>query len=305
MDALLGIEIGGTKLQLVLADIEGTIVERRRFAVARDQGASGIRECIERELPLLAGKHNVQGTGVGFGGPTNWRTGKIARSHQIEGWSEFDLAGWLGRLTGAPVAADNDANVAALGEALRGAGKNRDPVFYVTLGSGVGGGLVVDGRIYHGRIPGEAEIGHLRLDRQGTTLESRCSGWAVDRRVREAVAIEPTGPLANLVRQSSGTEARHLSEALKQNDPLARRIVNEIAQDLAFGLSHVVHLFHPEVIVLGGGLSRLGEPLRAETAAALDGNIMTVFKPAPDILLTRLAVDVGPIAEIELASEMT
>src|SRR4051812_45914772 len=117
MDALLGIEIGGTKLQLVLADMEGTIVERRKFAVAREQGAAGIRERIERELPALAGKHKVEGTGVGFGGPTNWRTGKIARSHQIEGWSEFDLAGWLGRLTRGPVAADNDANVAALGEA--------------------------------------------------------------------------------------------------------------------------------------------------------------------------------------------
>ena len=101
----------------------------------------------------------------------DWRTGKICCSHQIEGWSDFDLGGWLKKLTGALVFVDNDANVAALGEASHGAGRNANPVFYVTLGSGVGGGLVVDGRIYHGATPGEAEIGHVRLDRAGTILE--------------------------------------------------------------------------------------------------------------------------------------
>ena len=125
-------------------------------------------------------------------GAVNFKTGKICRSHQIEGWSEFDLRGWLAELTSARVIVDNDANVAALGEALRGAGRGHNPVFYVTLGSGVGGGLVVDRRIYHGVLPGEAEIGHVRLDRAGTTVESRCSGWVVDARIRGAVAQTQT-----------------------------------------------------------------------------------------------------------------
>ena len=304
MDALLGIEIGGTKLMMVIAGMDGVILERRRFAVSREQGAEGIRKRIESELPALTGSHKVRGVGVGFGGPIHWQTGRIARSHQVEGWSDFDLAGWLHQLTGASVSADNDANVAALGEARHGAGKGRSPVFYVTLGSGVGGGLIVDGKIYHGAFPGEAEIGHLRLDREGTILESRCSGWSVDRLVREAVAKNSTGRLAELVRQSPGTEARHLPEALRQKDPVAERIVRRTAEDLALGLSHVVHLIHPEVIVLGGGLSHLGEPWRSEVAAALGSNIMEVFKPAPPILLSSLKEDVVPVGAIELAREI-
>src|SRR6185295_6797087 len=109
---------------------------------------------------------------------------------------------------GAPVTVENDANTACLGEALRGAGVGRNPVFYVTLGSGVGGGLVVDGRIYHGAMPGEAEIGHVRLDRNGTTVESRCSGWAVDAKVRALKATEPDSLLARLVSENVGGEAK-------------------------------------------------------------------------------------------------
>jgi glucokinase len=158
---------------------------------------------------------------------------------------------------------ENDANVAALAEAVAGAGTDYANVFYITLGSGVGGGLVVDGRLYHGALPGETEVGHLRLDRSGTTLESRCSGWAVDGRIREAVRQHPGSVLAQLVGDTSPGEARFLYPALERSDPLAQSILHETSADLAFGLSHVVHLLHPEVIILGGGLSLLGEPLRA------------------------------------------
>ena len=142
-----------------------------------------------------------------------------------------------------------------------------NPVFYVTLGSGVGGGLVVDGRIYHGAKPGEAEIGHVRLDRQGTIVEARCSGWAVDARIRDLKAKEPGCLLAQLAGQTVGGEAKHLAAAWEQGDAVAKRLLKETAEDLAFGLSHVVHLLHPEVIILGGGLSGVGEPLRAAVEA--------------------------------------
>src|SRR3954468_6941010 len=176
---LLGIEIGGTKLQVVLGDGRGKIKERHILRVDASRGAKGIRAQIEQSISTLARGVKLRGVGVGFGGPVDWKTGKICRSHQIEGWSGFDLAAWLKRLTGAPVTVDNDATVAALAEALHGAGVGFDPVFYVTLGSGVGGGLVTERNIYHGAMPGEAEIGHVRLDRKGTTIESRCSGWAI------------------------------------------------------------------------------------------------------------------------------
>jgi glucokinase len=211
------------------------------------------------------------------------------------------VGGWLHQLTGALVVVDNDANVASLGEAVRGAGVGFNPVFYVTLGSGVGGGLVVDGRIYHGAKPGEAEIGHVRLDRQGTIVEARCSGWSVDARIRELTAKEPKSLLARLAGQTVGGEAKHLATAWQQGDAAARRLLQETAEDLAFGLSHVVHLLHPEIIVLGGGLSGVGEPLRASVASALRPFMMEVFAPGPGIVLAALGEDAVPTGALELA----
>ncbi len=301
---LLGIEIGGTKLQIVLGDAAGRIRERQRLSVDPTRGAAGIRRQIASGLRALLRGRRISAVGVGFGGPVDWRTGRVARSHQIEGWFGFDLAGWLRRLTAAPVVVDNDANLAALGEATRGAGVGRNPVFYVTLGSGVGGGLVLDGKIYHGAIPGEAEIGHLRLDRQGTTLEPCCSGWAVDKKIRRAVYRQPNSRLAKLVGRTVGGEARHLAAALRQGDAGAKKVMTEMAGDLAFGLSHVAHLFHPEVIVLGGGLSKVGEPLRRAVAQALPPMIMEIFRPGPRVLLAKLDEDAVPVGALLLASDL-
>ena len=298
----LAIEIGGTKLQLALGDDEAKIGEKRKLTVEATLGAAGIRQQIEGGLTELLRGRKPAGVGVGFGGPVDWRTGRIACSHQISGWSDFDLGGWLSGLTGAPVRVDNDANVAALGEAIHGAGRERNPVFYVTLGSGVGGGLVLDGRIYHGDLPGEAEIGHVRLDRSGTTVESRCSGWAMDARIRALKTQSPDSALARLCAVTPGSEARHLPTALAQGDRAAQDLLAELAGDLAFGLSHVVHLFHPQIIVLGGGLSSVGEPLRAGVAARLRDFIMEVFRPGPEIALARLGEDAVPVGALHLAA---
>ena len=298
---ILGIEIGGTKLQLVLGDEMGRIHERRKLKVDPDGGAAAIRDQIARVIPELRALGSIDAVGVGFGGPVDWRTGTICCSHQIGGWSEFDLRGWMQRQVDAPVHVDNDANVATLGEAHCGAGIGLDPVFYVTLGSGVGGGLVTNGRIYHGATPGESELGHVRLDRVGTTLESRCSGWAVDRRIRELKSAQPSSGLARLVGNEHGGEASHLSAALAQGDATAQRLLGEISEDLAFGLSHIVHLFHPQVIILGGGLSGVGEPFRAAVKSALSGFVIEAFAPGLGICLSSLGEDAVPVGALCLA----
>jgi len=300
-DRFLGIEIGGTKLQLVLGDTSARILERRRLNVEPGKGAEGIRQQIQQTLPDLLTAGTVSGVAVGFGGPVDWRAGTIARSHQIEGWSGFDLAGWLRSLAGVPVSVENDANLAALGEARHGAGVGANPVFYVTLGSGVGGGMVVDGHLYHGATPGECEVGHVRLDRNGTSVESRCSGWAVDARIRDLRKNKPQSVLARMAREPAGGESRHLAAALAVKDPDAENILQELAADLAFGLSHVVHLCHPEVLVLGGGLSKVGARLQQEVQAALSGQLMDVFKPGPRVALASLGEDAVPVGALELA----
>jgi glucokinase len=297
----LGIEIGGTKLQVCAGNKEARILERCHWEIAAAEGAGGIRQQLSQTLPALAKRLRPAAVGVGFGGPVHWQTGQICCSHQVEGWSDFPLASWISELTGSPVFVDNDANVAALGEATHGAGTGCNPVFYVTLGSGVGGGLILDGRIYHGAPPGEAEIGHVRLDRSGATVESRCSGWAVDAKIRAAAAAHSDTPLARSARKVNRGEAKFLADALSRQDPLAKAVLDETANDLAFGLSHVTHLFHPEMIVLGGGLAFVGEPLRAAVEHSLRKYTMEAFAPGPKIALTRLAADAVPTGALTLA----
>jgi glucokinase len=301
----LAIEIGGTKLQLFAGDERGEILQRWRFDVDRARGGDGIRAQIAGALPEILRAHDVAAVGVGYGGPVDWRTGQICCSHQIEGWADFPLGDWLRERTSRPVFIDNDANVAALGEALRGAGQGSDPVFYATLGSGVGGGLVVNGRILHGAKPGESEIGHVRLDKSGVIIEQRCSGWAVDERIRASVARDPAVPLARLTQGMAGCHARALGPAIAEGCPLARRLLAEVCDDLAFALSHVTHLVHPEVIVLGGGLSLAGEPLRAGVATALPRYVMHAFGSGPRIALAALREDAVPVGALLLASQQS
>ncbi|MFM1768733.1 MAG: hypothetical protein RJA22_1262 [Verrucomicrobiota bacterium] len=298
---VIGIEIGGTKLQAVAGTAAGQIVDRRRFAVDRADGRDGILRHLAQALEELRVAWRPVAGGVGFGGPIDWRTGRIACSHHVAGWTDFPLGPWVAERLGVPVRADNDANVASLGEALCGAGAGFSPVFYVTLGSGVGGGLVVDGRIYHGAHPGESEIGHVRLDRSGVLVEDRCSGWAMDGKIRRLLESGAPTVLRELAAGARGGEARFLGAALAQGDMAAQRLLRETAGDLAFGLSHVVHLMHPSLIVLGGGLSLVGEPLRQAVAEALPGFLMEVFRPGPGIRLAGLGEDAVPVGALRLA----
>jgi glucokinase len=303
LKTFLGIEIGGSKLQLFLGDESARVLERVKLPVNPEAGGEGIRAQISEALPMLLKKPGVAAIAVGFGGPVDRRTGRIARSHQIEGWSDFPVQTWLGDLSAKPVIVDNDANMAALGEALHGAGKGADPVFYVTLGSGVGGGLAVNGEIYHGAAPGESEIGHLRLSQDGTIVEHRCSGWAVDRKIRDLIKSGGDSVLKDLVGDATRGEARFLPKALQREDAEAERILHETANDLAFALSHVTHLFHPEVIVIGGGLSLVGQPLRAAVAEALPSYLMEVFGEGPAVRLAGLGEDSVPIGCLAAAAK--
>ena len=214
----IGIEIGGTKQQIVVGDAEGRIIDRCRFTVDPAGGGPVIRDRMAEELPPILAEHHPERIGVGFGGPVDITAGTVAVSHQIEGWSGFPLRDWLHELTELPVVIENDANTAALGEALRGAGRGFNPAFYMNMGSGVGGGLVIEGKIYHGDKPGEVEVGHLRLDPDGTTVEDRCSGWAVDRTIRAAFGNHPDSLLAPC---AATLPAAKLSTSLK---PLLRGI---------------------------------------------------------------------------------
>ncbi len=310
MNRFLSVEIGGTKLQVAVGAADGTIEKIYADTVYPEKQAAGILSKISRLVhSAMDGRTGAfRALGAGYGGPITRPEGRVICSHQIPGWEGMPLRQWFEDNFQLPCAVENDANVAALGEAVIGAGRGRNRVFYVTLGSGVGGGFIVDGKIYHGAAPTEAEIGHVRLDRNGATLESRCSGWAVDRSIRETVSAFPESPLGAKVRSlqsgnpRSGGEAACLIEAIAEEDPNAPRIIRDLCNDLALGLSHVVHLLNPDCIILGGGLSRLGKPLIEGTAGALRSLVMKAIDPVPPVLPAELGDRVVPAGGLILAA---
>ena len=286
----LGIEIGGTKIQVFLTDDQTNIIERHKFFVSEKRVAALIRDKIQEKVSNILNKNKVEVIGIGYGGPVDYRTGIVVTSYQVQGWSDFHLGQWLYELTNIPVVVDNDANTASLGEAHLGAGKNCSRTFYITLGSGVGGGLVIDDKVYHGYKPGEVEIGHIRLDKDGTILENSCSGWAVDKKIRNYIKNNPDSIIAGIVGDEKSGETKYLLQAIENGDEGANIILQETADDLAFGLSHAVHIIHPEVIILGGGLSLIGDPLIKAVEKNLQGYLMDAITP-PKICLAELKED--------------
>jgi glucokinase len=252
----LAIEIGGTKLQLGIGADTGRLDGLWRATVNPARGADGIREQIVAGLAELLAQvglkaEQLRGVGIGFGGPVDDATRSVIKSHQIAGWDQFPLADWISELVGLPAVLGNDADVAGLGEAIHGAGKGVSPMFYITLGSGIGGGLILNGEIYRGIGRGAAEIGHLQAGRgaQGEPipLEQKASGWAIGRQPHSRLPAEHT--------------AKDIAELAAAGDSEALAILDEAWDHLATGICHVIALLCPRRIVIGGGVSLMGEKL--------------------------------------------
>jgi glucokinase len=310
----LGIEIGGTKLQIGVGGGDGSLAGSWRGNVDVGAGPEGIRRQIVTALPeLLARSHvkrsDLRAAGVGFGGPVDDATRTVIKSHQIVGWDNFPLADWVGELVGLPCALGNDADVAGLAEALFGAAKGLSPVFYITIGSGIGGGLILGGEIYRGGGRGAAEIGHLGYP-SGTAsarrpVELEASGWAIQERARAAVAREPARS-ATLLRLVDGDKSRisthHVAEAARHADPLASEILEHALAALADAICDMIALLCPRRIVIGGGVSLMGEellfrPLRALVAA----RVFAPFAGSYDIVPAALGEEVVVHGALALA----
>jgi len=298
----IGIEIGGTKLQSAVVGPGGDVLLRHTARVDAAAGAEGLREALTRQIAgLLAAwredprHHPPIAAGVGFGGPVDRDRGVVAASFHVAGWNGFPLGRWIAdRLGGIPVVLENDSNAAALAEATCGAGRGVRRVFYSNSGSGIGGGFVVDGELYHGRGPGEMELGHLRLGPEGGILEDVASGWAIDRQARAEAAARPEGAVATLAGDQPAT-AWHVAQAAAAGDEAAGRILDTAACHYAVALSHAVHLLAPDVIVLGGGVAEIGPPWRDCVQSHLSAYLMKPLRPGPDVRLALLGQEVVPV----------
>jgi glucokinase len=313
----LGIEIGGTKLQLGVGPDDGRLRALWRGNVDPSAGPDGIRRQIASAVPELLAKaglprDHLRGVGVGFGGPVDDETRTVITSHQIAGWDGFPLGDWIADLVGVPAVLGNDADVAGLAEALHGAGKGLSPIFYITVGSGIGGGLIIGGEIHRGVGRGAAEVGHVRIPSFDSrnqwgrhTLEALVSGWALEEQARAALAGNPEVSPALLARAEGRVEnvtTRLIGEAAASGDPYARGLLRLVPDHLADALTHVIALVCPRRIVIGGGVSLVGEelffaPLRALVAERAFGP----FAGLTDIVPAALGEEVVVHGAVALA----
>jgi len=274
MTPRLAIEIGGTKLQAALGASDGRIEPVRRAAVPADAGAADIRAAVIDLAGPLARSGGVERVGIGFGGPVDADAGRVVRSFHVAGWDDFPLRAWAEEAFGLPVAVENDTHCGALAEARVGAGAGASAVFYTNIGSGIGGGIVIDGVLYSRRF-GAAEIGHTKLWDPAAgaycIVEHLCSGWSINRLARErAAAGKMAAALALAGGDVDALSAEHVGRAAADGDADARDLVETAARNFAVALCNVIALLNPDRIVVGGGVSLMGEvffaPLRAAVA---------------------------------------
>jgi glucokinase len=335
----LGIEIGGTKLQLGVSDgsrAELVAIERRTVDPARR--SAGILEHIDSAGAALVQKHKIERIGIGFGGPCNALTGRTTKSHQIEGWEDFPLVDWCQKVFNIPTRIGNDCDVAALAEARYGAGQGSRTVFYVTVGTGVGGGFAIDGDSYGAGRPAVAEIGHLRPglheDRPEATVESIASGWGISQGVinrlsgQVSKSMEHLRPMlvqiakkqraaqlayvamtdeeykADLLQRCNHAPeqltAKIVAQAAADGNEIAREVLGHACQALGWAIAQVITLLAPETVVLGGGVSLIGEqwflsPVREEVARYVFPPLLNSYRILP-AQLGELVVVHGAIA---------
>jgi len=250
----LAIDIGGTKFSMAVFE-EDRMVRRQSESTDRQAGRDWMLAQITRIAREWQREVELDCCGVGFGGPVNFAEQRVFRSTHVGGWSGFPLRDELARTLGLPVIMDNDANVGALGEAKHGAGRGYASIFYMTLSTGIGGGIYIDGKIWRGADSYAGELGHLTIRPDGP--ECLCGAHGCFERMCSGLWLE----------QDNGKSAKELM----RDAGFVRRYV----VDLALGLKACIMLFNPARIVIGGGIGKAGEalfaPLRDELRRRITG----------------------------------
>lgn len=256
-----GLDVGGTFLKGALVSAEGEVRARLHQPIARESAASLLGQLASATAQLETGSGTASGIGVGLPGIVNRRTGKVYRPPNLPAIDGLDAAEELARRTGRRAIAENDANAAALAEAWKGAGRDATTVLLVTLGTGIGGGLVFEGRIWEGGSGYAGEIGHIQVDPQGV----RCGcgswgcvetyagapGWA--RRAKEALAHAPHSRLHGL-----GLDPAVIVEAARAGDEVALAVVDGTAAALGVGIGAALQLLNLDRVVIAGGVAAAG-----------------------------------------------
>jgi glucokinase len=300
---VLALDIGGTKLAAGVVDQAGTV---HSFVVAPTEAERGPEDGLRRLFELgrraLADSGlDVAAVGIGCGGPLDSERGILLAPLHLPGWRDVPVVQLAQGQFERPAALENDATAAAAGEHRFGAGAGTRHMVYLTVSTGVGGGVIVDGRLYRGAMGNGGELGHVTVDCGGRLcrgcgrrgcLEAYVSGTSIAERAREALAASGEPSILAALDEPAAAD---VAAAARNGDALAVRIWDETVSALACGLTSIVNLFEPELVVLGGGVTRSGEVLIEPVRAAVRAGAMRPAGEAVDVVLSPFGERVGVV----------
>jgi glucokinase len=310
----LGLDIGGTKLAGGVVADDGAVLSWLTVPTRVEEGPDRViarQVALGRDAVEAAGVRwdEVPIVGIGCGGPLDPQRGVIQSPPNLPGWDEVPLADMVAQELGRPTVVENDATAAALAEWRFGAGRSRGVrhLVYLTISTGIGGGLVLDGRLYRGAAGNAGELGHITVDRLGRVcgcgrrgcLEAYASGTNIAARAREALAAGRPSSLAAL----PAVTAREVVEAAAAGDPLAAEIWDETTAILGSAMANILDVFNPELIVLGGGVTRAGDQLLRPVREQGLAQAMGPAARTGDIVLAELGEQLGVIGAAAIAFE--
>lgn len=315
-DFVVGVDLGGTKILTVLADQNGHVLARVKVSTEASRGQEHVFDKIVETVHLVQQESgipvgSVKAVVLGVPGPLNLTRGLVEFAPNL-GWRNVPLVKILKEKLGIPVALDNDANLAALGEYVYGAGRGADDMVYITVSTGVGGGLILGGHIYHGASGGAGEIGHITIAGEDTgcrcgnsgCLETLASGTAMARR---AVSLVEEGRGSAILAAVGGEKdkitARVVAEAAEAGDAEALVILWEAGRYLGIAVAGLVNVLNPAAVVLGGGAMQVGEPLWESMMAQVRRRSFSSSLEAVRIVRSTLGENAGVMGAVALAIE--
>ncbi len=312
MALTIGIDVGGTKVLGGVVDESGKVLTTARKDTPR-QGGAALTQTIADVAKELLAQHSVSSVGVSAAGFVSSDRKTMLATPNIADWNGVDLDHELTKLIGLPVVIENDANAAAWGEAKFGAGQNQNHMMMLTVGTGIGGGIVVNGQLYRGAFGIAAEFGHVRVVPEGHLcgcgargcFEQYASGNALLRHAREAINASPEvarNLLSRGDRTVAGITGQAITEAARDGDPVALAAFNTTGQWLGAGIASLCVLLDPACVVIGGGVIDAGEILLKPTRESLERNMPFAGKhPYPEIVAAKLGNEAGLVGVADLA----
>ncbi|UQZ85483.1 Glucokinase [Paenibacillus konkukensis] len=305
---VVGIDLGGTKIAAALFNSKGEILGRERMETANARTAKEVVQRMIEMIRSVARGLPLSGVGLASPGAVNSKDGIVLHGTNLPEWEQVPLKKWMGEALGVDVQVVNDANAAAWGEYVRGAGKGSENMVYVTFSTGIGAGIVLDGKLLLGSTSFAGELGHNIIQPDGPACSCGNRGcWEVfasGTAIRDAALAfmqSKSSAIAELAAAyGEPVSAKHVFEAYKQADEVAVQVVDRAVHYMALGLANAVHTFNPDRIVVGGGVSKAGDQLFPALREQTDKLVMKPYRGTFEIVPAGLQDDVGLIGAAAL-----